>query len=340
MAMFNFEIGGESIEDVQERLMKMLGPQMATQQQAGPMMPDQERPDITAAQAGTGMMPLQPAERLAALLAHPETKETAQKMLQQNMGLQGKGTQSPSSVREWQFYETLSPKDQKRYKQMKRGTTALQMIAGVPNIVDRVTEKVTPLSTLVEESEAKSELSKGTSQGTATSAAIKSALNRSQKISENIINLRKVVDLVGDGAETGPLAAKLPSFRAASIRLDDMRRRLGLDVLGSVTFGSLSKDELNMALDTALPNALEGPDLVKWANDKITAQDKLRKYLEDQAVFLGKPGGSLPKWIEHQRTLKTDKQSKVPQTAIDFLKANPSTIDLFRDKYGYTPEGF
>lgn len=113
--------------------------------------------------------------------------------------------------------------------------------------------------------------------------------------------LREVINLVNQGAGTGPLVSALPSVRAASIRLDHIRNNLGLDVVGSVTFGALSEAELNLALQTAVPTNLQGDDLIKWANEKITAQEKLAAYLEEQALFLGKPGRKVVDWIDYIR---------------------------------------
>lgn len=117
----------------------------------------------------------------------------------------------------------------------------------------------------------------------------------------NNATLKQVINEVRGGAETGPLSAKLPSFRAESVRLETLRNKLGLDVVGAVTFGALSEGELNLALGTALPTKLDGPELVKWAEDKISAQEKMAKYLEDQAIFLSKSGSTPAMWLEQQR---------------------------------------
>ena len=104
-----------------------------------------------------------------------------------------------------------------------------------------------------------------------------------------------------EGAETGPLAARLPSFRTATLELENMRRRLGLDVISAVTFGALSEAEMKMALSTALPTELDGPELVAWAKNKVNAQEKLKNYLEEQAIYLSKPGSSPAGWVELQK---------------------------------------
>lgn len=88
---------------------------------------------------------------------------------------------------------------------------------------------------------------------------------------------------------------------------------MGLDVIGSVTFGSLSEGEMELALDTALPTGLDGPELIKWAEDKIAAQEKLATYLEEQAIFLSKPGATPADWIKSMRD-SAPKENKAPTT--------------------------
>ena len=118
------------------------------------------------------------------------------------------------------------------------------------------------------------------------------------KIDTNIANLEEVVSIVGDGANTGPIISRFPSFQQASIELDNLQGRLGLDVVQATTFGALSKGELDLAKSVALPTSLEGPALVDWANKKIDAQKKLRNYLREMAVYL-QQGNSRADWAQH-----------------------------------------
>lgn len=144
--------------------------------------------------------------------------------------------------------------------------------------------------------------SQGRKIGKDAASVSSKAFTQLNNIRGNILNLKNVITTVGSGADTGPLAKKLPSFRAESIKLDNIRNRLGLDVISGVTFGALSEGELQLALNTALPTGLQGPELVKWANEKIAAQEKLSNYLEEQAVFLGKPGNSISDFIEMKKS--------------------------------------
>lgn len=119
-------------------------------------------------------------------------------------------------------------------------------------------------------------------------------------IRSNIANLNEVVKLVGEGADTGPISQFFPSFRAASVKLDQLQNRLGLDVVGATTFGALSKGELDLAKDVALPKALQGPELIKWVNVRVAAQTKLANYYEEQAIFLGQ-GNSQSDWLKFKK---------------------------------------
>jgi len=117
---------------------------------------------------------------------------------------------------------------------------------------------------------------------------------------KNMSTLNEAIDLIDSGAETGVIQSKFPSFRAASIKLDNVKNRLGLDVIGSVTFGALSEAELNMALSTALPTNLEPAELRKWLVEKRDAQSKLADVLEEAAGYLTTPGNTVASWMKEK----------------------------------------
>jgi hypothetical protein len=117
---------------------------------------------------------------------------------------------------------------------------------------------------------------------------------------KNMNTLNEAISLIDQGAETGVIQSKFPSFRAASIKLDNVKNRLGLDVIGSVTFGALSEAELNMALSTALPTNLEPAELRKWLVEKRDAQSKLADVLEEAAQFLNTDGNDIGDWMREK----------------------------------------
>lgn len=117
-------------------------------------------------------------------------------------------------------------------------------------------------------------------------------------IRSNIANLDRAIQLVEEeGANTGAIARLLPNWSASSIELENLRNQLGLDVVGSVTFGALSESELNLALDTALPTGMNEAALSDWLRRKRDAQEQLVENLTMQAQFLSVPGRTLDQWI-------------------------------------------
>jgi len=70
------------------------------------------------------------------------------KALQEQQG-GGASEGAPSSVREWEYYNKLSGKDQTRFTNLKRQGYTVKDIGGVPTVVPLTPgEKTTPLSTL------------------------------------------------------------------------------------------------------------------------------------------------------------------------------------------------
>ena len=143
------------------------------------------------------------------------------------------------------------------------------------------------------------------------------------KIKKNLGNIDEAIAAIDAGANTGVIASKLPNITAASIQLANVRQQLGLDVIGSVTFGALSEGELNLALDTALPTGLAPKDLRAYLVNKKTAQTKLAGYLTEQATYLSKRGNSLAGWLEKVENKATSGQSDIPPDVVIRRKPKP-----------------
>lgn len=128
------------------------------------------------------------------------------------------------------------------------------------------------------------------------------AYDKLKGINQNIADIDEAIRMIDEGAKTGFIEAKLPSIRQASIKLDNLQGRLGLNIIRNTTFGSLSEAELNFALATALPTTLKGEPLKKWLQDKKAAQEKLADYIESAAIYLGTPGNTVTGWMEKKRS--------------------------------------
>ena len=132
---------------------------------------------------------------------------------------------------------------------------------------------------------------------------------RMEGIETNIRNMEEGIKLVDEGANVGPVDKWFPSFKASSIAMDNLKNRLGLDIIGSVTFGALSKGELDLALDTAIPPNLDGPELKAWFQERIEPQRKLLESLENAGIFLAEDGATIPKLMAHRRTQRNESKN-------------------------------
>ena len=118
------------------------------------------------------------------------------------------------------------------------------------------------------------------------------------KIRTNLGNLDSAIAALDAGANTGVIASRFPNWKASTIELQNIQRRLGLDIIGSVTFGALSEGELSLALETALPLNMNEKQLRDWLTRKRDAQVKLSNYVSEQAKYLSVPGRNLGNWLD------------------------------------------
>ena len=109
-------------------------------------------------------------------------------------------------------------------------------------------------------------------------------------IMSTIGNYDMALQALDAGASTGRVAALLPTVTAQTQLLETAKKQLGLDVIGSVTFGALSEGELALAMDTGLPSDNLSPqELRKWIMDRKAAKEKAAQALFETAAYLAKP---------------------------------------------------
>lgn len=148
----------------------------------------------------------------------------------------------------------------------------------------------------------KEQVSQAAAVGRLSASEASELLNLARNATSTINNLNEALRLVEEeGANTGYIESKLPTWRASSIALDNVQKQLGLDVIGRVTFGALSEGELDLALATALPTNLQEEELAKWIRDKIVAQQKLRNEYAKAAAFLA-GGGTIYQYVTENAT--------------------------------------
>ena len=119
---------------------------------------------------------------------------------------------------------------------------------------------------------------------------IDEARNQQLNIESTVGLYKQALVLLDQGASTGRIAKLLPTTSAQTALLETVKGQLGLDVIGSVTFGALSEGELNLAMDLGLPSDKLSPsELRKWLTDRIDAKSKAAQALQDTAAYLSLP---------------------------------------------------
>ena len=141
-------------------------------------------------------------------------------------------------------------------------------------------------------------------------------------IDQQIRNFQRAGELVSEGAKTGFIQKFLPSTSAATTELRTIARTMGIDIINSATFGALSATELNLALETAFDQNLTGDALVKYIQDKIAAQTKLRNALMPEVqMLLG--GSGLKAYADYK--MDNSKRHGAAQNALSQIqKTNPT----------------
>jgi hypothetical protein len=126
------------------------------------------------------------------------------------------------------------------------------------------------------------------------------AFDSLNKVQKNLANISVAIQALDDGAAAGAIQKYFPDISTASASLTNAMNQLGLDVIGSVTFGALSEGEMKLAMETAVPRNLDGPELREWLVAKKAAQEKAADALRTAAIYLGTPGNTLAGWLESQ----------------------------------------
>jgi len=146
------------------------------------------------------------------------------------------------------------------------------------------------------------------------------------RVRTNIATLEDAKRALESGAQTGFFTQFLPDISRSATELANVRGRLGLEVVGSVTFGALSKGELDLALDIGLPENMDEDYLKGWVQERIDAKKKLLVNLQEAASFLSK-GNSIGDWMVELEKRETTSQEEITEYAVEISKMSAAEID-------------
>jgi hypothetical protein len=180
----------------------------------------------------------------------------------------------------------FSPDEQKVARRVKAGLKGRAMSNAVLSAIE--SGDVTNLA------QAKAEIKQAEKFGEMTGASRSKTIDRGfesiAKIDAGVKNIDRAIAAIKGGAGVGAIEKFWPSIKASSVELDNIRGQMALDVVGATTFGALSKGELDLAKDIALPTGLDTNELVEYLEKKKVAQGKLRAYYNEQIQFLDQGG--------------------------------------------------
>lgn len=154
------------------------------------------------------------------------------------------------------------------------------------------------------------------------------AFDKSEQLTASIGNIDTAIRAIDDGAPRNIILNQLPDITSQSAQLTSALRRMGLDVISSVTFGALSENELNIAMATAYPENANEQQLREFLVDRKNSLTKLRKYTEDAAMFLNNPNNTRSDWMQIIRDRRD--QSAASQSGNPYMDM---TIDQLNDVY-------
>lgn len=284
---------------------------------------------------------------------NPETIETMKAEIDANLEALSPAQQNLTSVRQREFEaltSDLSPEDKVLATRMRLGleprevgaAASTVMIGGVPHIFDRVEQKFIPAEVegervttkTVAKSKSIIESNIVTARENAKNSAgiVKENFQTIQSIAKNMRNLDKAINVLKKpGAKTGAIERFLPSITAAAVELDNIRKELGLDVVGGTTFGALSAGELALALEVALPVGLDEPELIDFLERRKDAQLKLSDFLSEGIRFLGgvdKDGvpNTIAGFVDFQESKRQDAQGKGQGTIMIDAQGNRARV--------------
>jgi len=113
---------------------------------------------------------------------------------------------------------------------------------------------------------------------------------RAELVQSSLGNLNSAIQAIDEGAQSGIVYDMIPNVTVASAELQNARQRLGLDVIGSVTFGALSEGEMRLAMDTAVPSGLQPAELRVWLERKRDAQQKALIAMQEASMHFAAGG--------------------------------------------------
>lgn len=130
-------------------------------------------------------------------------------------------------------------------------------------------------------------------------STVKSIINVDSSLRNYAKAKRALREAIENGQNiTGLLTQYFPDISVEAAELTNARNALGLDVVGSVTFGALSKGELDLALTQGLPLGLNEPQLLEYIERRELAMKRYRQSLMEAARVYADPNKDFNDYLD------------------------------------------
>jgi len=217
--------------------------------------------------------------------------------------------EATAGQREFESLTAGLPEEQKQEARLiKLGLSSRAVGSAIQTIAEKdLAEIVGDASATIKQREKFGEMT-----GSSRAKSIDKGFERLVKIDAGVRNIDRAITALSDGAGVGAIEGLLPSITAASKTLDNIQGSMALDVVGATTFGALSKGELDLAKEIALPTGLNTQELIQFLQEKKSAQQKLSAYFNEQIQHLDM-GGTVASFLR-KKERESGGQDEQPTT--------------------------
>jgi hypothetical protein len=120
----------------------------------------------------------------------------------------------------------------------------------------------------------------------------------SESIAGQIGLYERALQLIDDGAGTGPIEKLFPAIKDASVELENLKGVLALEALGGLNLTPVSNADVQLLKDNAIPSLDEG--FKEWAQRKIVALKKAQSFHNQRADYFQTGGARYQDWLNPQ----------------------------------------
>lgn len=117
----------------------------------------------------------------------------------------------------------------------------------------------------------------------------------SESIASQISSYENVLQLIAQGAGSGPIENLLPAIKDESIQLQNLKGVLALEALGGLNLTPVSNADIQLLKDNAIPSLDKG--LKEWAQRKIVALKRAQNFHNQRAQYFQTGGARYQDWL-------------------------------------------